>query len=208
MKTQTIPVTSYAQNCSLIWCEQSGKGAVIDPGGDLERILEQANRAGVTIERLLITHGHFDHCAAAAELAEQLGVPIEGPQRGDGFLLASLPEWCQMFGFPPGRSFTPNRWLEEGDRVPVGKLELEVLHCPGHTPGHLVFYQRAEQLTFVGDVLFQGSIGRTDLPGGDHRALIHSITHKLLPLGDAVRFIPGHGPSSTFGEERRHNPFL
>ena len=208
MRTFTIPVTPYAQNCSLICCEQSGKAAVIDPGGNLELILSKARQAKVEIEKLLITHGHFDHCAAAAELAAQLGVPIEGPHFADGFLLQSIPEWCQQMGFPAGKSFTPDRWLQDGDTVQVGKMELEVIHCPGHTPGHLVFFQREQGLAFVGDVLFKGSIGRTDFPRSNHGALIHAITRKLLPLGDDIRFIPGHGPASTFGEERRHNPFL
>lgn len=208
MQIYVIPVTAYQQNCSLIGCEQTGKAAVIDPGGDLELITEQANRAGMQIEKILLTHGHFDHCGAAAQLAEQLDIPIEGPHRDDEFLLQSLPEWCRQAGFPPGRAFTPQRWLAHGDTVTVGAQELAVIHCPGHTPGHVVLFHPGERLAFVGDVLFQGSIGRTDFPRGNHADLLNAIRTRLLPLGDDITFIPGHGPTSTFGEERLHNPFL
>lgn len=208
MNYHIIPVTAYAQNASVIHCPDTGRAAVVDPGGDIERIVQFADQNELLLEKILITHGHFDHCGAALDLAEQLQIPIEGPQREDAFLLESLPEWAQSVGFPPARRFTPNRWLEDGDQVTIGKVHLQVLHCPGHTPGHLVFYQPEAAIAFVGDVLFQGSIGRTDFPRGDHAELLHSIRFKLLPLGDEVRFVPGHGPTSTFGQERLHNPFL
>lgn len=208
MQTIIIPVTSYEQNCSLIICDQSREAAVIDPGGDLPLILAKAKEANARITKILITHGHFDHCAAARPLAEQLGVPIEGPGEEDLFLLDALPEWTQATGFPHADPFVPDRWLKDGDRVQLGTIELRVLHCPGHTPGHLAFYAPSAGLAFVGDILFAGSIGRTDLPGGNHRQLIESIRTKLLPLGDEVAFVPGHGPGSTLGDERHHNPFL
>jgi glyoxylase-like metal-dependent hydrolase (beta-lactamase superfamily II) len=208
LKHLLLPVTPYAQNCSLIGCSQTGKGAIIDPGGDLEEILELVTRSGLTIERLLITHGHFDHCGVAAELAERLQVPIEGPHQEDEFLLQSLPEWCVRAGFPIGRAFTPQRYLDDGDLVQVGELSLQVLHCPGHTPGHVAFYQPQARMAFVGDILFRGSIGRSDFPRSDPRQLLMSIQHKLFPLGDEVTIVPGHGPLSTLGYERQHNPFV
>ena len=208
MKHLVIPVTPFQQNCSLTWCEQTGAAALIDPGGEAERLLAAVAQRGLRLEKLLLTHGHIDHVGAAFELATQLGIPIEGPQRADAYWLESLPQQCEMFGFPPTPAFTPDRWLEDGDRVNVGLEELEVLHTPGHTPGHVVFYHRADQLAFVGDVLFQGSIGRTDFPRGSYPELIASIRHKLFPLGDDVTFIPGHGPASTFGEERLTNPYV
>jgi len=164
--------------------------------------------AGVTLEKILITHGHIDHAGAAGALAEQLKIPIEGPEQGDQFLIDTLPEQGQRFGLGEARSFTPDRWLSQGDQVTVGQTTLAMLHCPGHTPGHLVYYSADDQLALVGDVLFQGSIGRSDLPGGDHATLINAIRQKLWPLGDEVRFIPGHGPTSTFGAERRSNPYV
>ncbi len=204
----TFPVTAYAQNCSLLWCEQQKTAVVIDPGGDIDRILDAAKNRQLTISKLLITHGHFDHCASAAELAQQLNVPIEGPHQADAFILDTLPEWCEQFDFPIGQAFTPDRWLADGDQCQIGEISLKVIHCPGHTPGHLVFYHPESQTAFVGDVLFRGAVGRTDLPGGNHLQLLHSIEQKLLPLGDEVRFVPGHGPDSTLGMERLHNPFL
>ncbi|MEO5341745.1 MAG: MBL fold metallo-hydrolase [Gammaproteobacteria bacterium SHHR-1] len=208
MNYRVIPVTSYAQNASLISCPSSKRAAVIDPGGDIQRIIRLAEQDGLHLEKILITHGHFDHCGAALDLAEQLAIPIEGPHPDDEFLLRSLPEWAAMAGFPPTRSFSPQRWLMQGDRVSVGNIELQVLHCPGHTPGHIVFYQPDSALAFVGDVLFQGSIGRTDFPRGNQAELLRSIKQRLFPLGDEVRFVPGHGAESSIGEERRHNPFL
>jgi hydroxyacylglutathione hydrolase len=203
-----VPVTPFAQNCSVVWCEKTGVGAVIDPGGDLDRILATVRSEGVTLEKILLTHAHVDHAGGTAELARTLGLPIEGPHRGDKFWIDGLAEQARMFGIASGGSFVPDRWLEDGDRAQVGGIEFEVKHCPGHTPGHVVFHSPAERLAFVGDVLFAGSIGRTDFPGGDYGTLINSIRTKLFPLGDDVRFVPGHGPMSTFGEERRTNPFV
>jgi glyoxylase-like metal-dependent hydrolase (beta-lactamase superfamily II) len=209
MRKLVIPVTPFAQNCSLVWCKKSGKGAVIDPGGDLERILAAVERENVTLEKILLTHAHIDHAGGTAELARVRQLPIEGPHRGDQFWIDGLPEQARMFGVPGCDTFVPDRWLDEGDRVQVGEeIDFEVRHCPGHTPGHVVFFSRADGLAFVGDVLFAGSIGRTDFPGGDYRTLINSIRNKLFPLGDAVRFVPGHGPMSTFGAERQSNPFV
>ncbi len=208
LRASILPVTPFAQNCSLVWCERTGAGAVIDPGGDLERILAAARDENVRLGKILLTHAHIDHAGGTAELARSLKLPIEGPHRGDQFWIDGLPEQSRMFGFPPSETFTPDRWLDDGDRVQVGDIEFEVLHCPGHTPGHVVFFSRADRIAFVGDVLFAGSIGRTDFPGGDYDTLIDAIRGKLLPLGDDVRFVPGHGPMSTFGEERRSNPFV
>lgn len=208
MRYRILPVTPLQQNCSLIWCEASRRAALVDPGGEAERLLEAVAAKGLELECLLLTHGHVDHVGAAPEIAARAGVPILGPHEGDRFWLESLAQQAQMFGLEPARAFTPDRWLEEGETVSVGEQRLEVLHCPGHTPGHVVFYHAAEQLAFVGDVLFHGAIGRTDFPGGDHAALLGAIRRKLFPLGDEVHFVPGHGVMSTFGEERRHNPFV
>lgn len=208
MKYRIIPVTPFQQNCTLIWCEETLKAAVVDPGGDLDRIQAAVKSEGVQVEKILLTHGHIDHAGGTAELARILGVPVEGPQKEDKFWLDALPQQAQMFNFPASDSFTPDRWLEDGDTVTVGRTTLAVLHCPGHTPGHVVFYQAETRLALVGDVLFQGSIGRTDFPKGDHSTLVRSIREKLFPLGDDVAFIPGHGPMSTFGQERATNPFV
>jgi glyoxylase-like metal-dependent hydrolase (beta-lactamase superfamily II) len=203
-----IPVTPFQQNCSVAWDTATMRGAVIDPGGDLDRILAAAEEAGVTIEKILVTHGHLDHAGATAALAERLGVPVEGPQREDAFWIDQAAAQGARFGMDWCRPFTPDRWLEDGDMVTIGNETLRVVHCPGHTPGHVVFHHGPSRLAFVGDVLFRGSIGRTDFPRGDHAALIRSITTKLWPLGDDVTFVPGHGPLSTFGAERRSNPFV
>jgi hydroxyacylglutathione hydrolase len=208
MNYKILPVTPFAQNCSLLWCEQTGRAAVVDPGGDLDHIVAAAVQQGVTIEKILLTHGHIDHAGGTAELASRLSVPVEGPQREDAFWIEQLPEQSRMFGFPPCAAFTPDRWLEGGDTVNFGNVMLEVLHTPGHTPGHVCFFHRPSRLAVVGDVLFAGSIGRTDFPRGNHEALIRSIRHRLWPLGDDVKFIPGHGPMSSFGEERQSNPFV
>lgn len=208
MRYAIVPVTPFQQNCSLLWCPETMRGAVVDPGGDIPLIERAIAANGVTVEKILVTHAHIDHVGAVAPLSEKLGLPIEGPQREDQFLIDGLPAQSQMFGFPPTPTFTPGRWLEEGDTVTVGNQTLEVLHCPGHTPGHVVFVHRASKLAVVGDVLFAGSVGRTDFPRGSHADLIRSITTKLLPLGDEVEFIPGHGPMSTIGDERLYNPFL
>ena len=208
MKYQIIPVTAFEQNCTLLWCEESGKAAVVDPGGDIARILSIVQEKGVTLEKILLTHAHIDHAGGTAELAERTGAPIEGPHTGDLFWIEGLPQQSQMFGFPEAEIFTPDRWLEDDQTVTVGNQTLQVLHCPGHTPGHVVFYHPETELALVGDVLFNGSIGRTDFPQGNHEQLISSIRDKLFPLGDNVTFIPGHGPISTFGHERQTNPFV
>lgn len=208
MKAAIVPVTPFQQNCSILVDEASGKAAVVDPGGDLERIEEALSRTGATLEKILLTHGHLDHCSGAAELRRRTGVPIEGPQRNDKFWIDQLPRAAAGYGFPPAEAFEPDRWLEDGDTVSVGGATLDVRHCPGHTPGHVVFFSAPERLAIVGDVLFAGSIGRTDFPRGNHAELIRSITQKLWPLGEDVTFIPGHGPVSTFGEERESNPYV
>jgi hydroxyacylglutathione hydrolase len=208
MNYSIIPVTAFEQNCTLLWCPKTLQAAVVDPGGDLEAILEEVERQGVTLVSILLTHSHIDHAGGTAELVRRLGLRIEGPHRADRPWIDNLEQQSAMFGFPKVETFEPDRWLEQGDRVTLGEEELEVLHCPGHTPGHLVFFHRGDRLALVGDVLFKGSIGRTDFPLGDHRDLLDSIRLKLWPLGDDVRFIPGHGPMSSFGEERRSNPFV
>lgn len=208
MRTFITPVTAYQQNSSLICCEETGKAAVIDPGGDLDLIEQRISAAGVNVEKILVTHGHFDHCSAAAELAERLNVDIEGPHRDDEFLLQSIPEWCQQVGFPLGRNFIPTRWLEDGDTVTVGNQTLNVIHCPGHTPGHVVLHHVNDKIAFVGDVIFKGGIGRTDFPRGNHADLLASIKNKLFTLDDDTTFVCGHGPNSTFGEEKATNPYL
>jgi len=201
-------VTPFQQNCTLIWDDATKVGAVVDPGGDLDRIEAAIREQGVTVEKILLTHGHVDHAAGADELRERLGVPIEGPHQADKFLLDSLPETAANYGLGAARPVTPDRWLDEGDAVTVGGLAFDILHCPGHSPGSVVFVSRDARFALVGDVVFKGSVGRTDLPGGNHEQLIHAIKEKVLPLGDDVAFIPGHGPTSTLGAERVSNPFL
>ncbi len=208
MKVAIIPVTPFQQNCSLLVCEQSNKAAVVDPGGDLELILDAVKQQGVELEKILLTHGHIDPCGGTAQLAAELGIPVEGPHVEDRFLIDELPQQGLRFGFAQLQSFTPSRWLAGGDTVRFGQVELQVRHCPGHTPGHVIFFSPDYRLALVGDVLFAGSIGRTDLPRGDHATLIRSIREQLWPLGDDVTFIPGHGPTSTFGEERASNPYV
>ncbi len=208
LRCEIIPVTPFAQNCSLIWDSSTLRGALVDAGGETERLLERARHHGVTIEKLLVTHGHLDHAGGVADLADQLGLPIEGPHQDDEFWIEGMPEAGKRYGFPPLRSFTPTRWLKDGDTVTVGGLTLDVIHCPGHTPGHVVFHHVPSKAAFVGDVLFQNSIGRTDFPRGNHGDLIRSIRDKLFPLGDDITFIPGHGPLSTFGRERQSNPYV
>lgn len=208
MKFRVIPVTPFQQNCTLLWCEKTRRGAVVDPGGDVSKILAAIAEEGITVDKLLVTHGHVDHAGGAAELAKKLDVPIEGPHPEDAFLLEELPGQSQRYGFPLAASFTPDRWLKDGDCVQIGEEALAVLHTPGHTPGHVAFFDPAANLALVGDVLFRGSIGRSDFPRGDLDTLIASIREKLFPLGDDVAFIAGHGAMSTFGDERRTNPFL
>jgi glyoxylase-like metal-dependent hydrolase (beta-lactamase superfamily II) len=207
VRAAIIPVTPFQQNCTLLWCEKTKKAAVVDPGGDLDNIREAIAQSGVSVEKIILTHGHIDHAGGAAELREDLGVPIEGPHEADRFLLERLAEQGQAYGFP-ARAVAPDRWLNEGDTVTVGDLSLDVLHCPGHSPGSVVLVSKDQRFALVGDVLFQGSVGRVDLPGGDGKALIRSIKDKLLPLGDDITFICGHGPMSTIGQERQSNPFL
>ncbi len=208
LRVAVIPVTPFQQNCSLVWEAATGRGVVIDPGGEVDRVLAMAQREGVTIERILITHAHVDHAAATAELKRRLSVPIEGPHEGDQYWIDLLKQSAEQYGFACEGPFVPDRWLGDGDTVSIGGQVLEVIHCPGHTPGHVVFIHRPSRLAIVGDVIFQGSIGRTDFPGGNHPDLIHSIRQKLFPYGDDVTFLPGHGPTSTFGAERRSNPYV
>jgi glyoxylase-like metal-dependent hydrolase (beta-lactamase superfamily II) len=208
MKVGIVPVTPFEQNCSVLVCEQTGAAAVVDPGGDLDRILEALERSDAKLEKILVTHGHIDHCGGTAELRRRTGVPVEGPHPEDGFWIEQLPTQGARFGLARAEAFEPDRWLAGGETVTFGNVRLEVRHCPGHTPGHVVFFSEPERLAIVGDVLFAGSIGRTDFPSGDYGALIRSITTQLWPLGDDVTFIPGHGPVSTFGEERQSNPFV
>jgi hydroxyacylglutathione hydrolase len=203
-----IPVTPFQQNCSLVWDDDTKVGAVVDPGGDLQLIRDAIAQTGITIEKILLTHGHIDHAGGADELREALKVPIEGPHLADKPLLDALDKQGLKYGILDARAVTPDRWLAEGDRVTVGGLSFEIFHCPGHSPGSVVFFNAADRFCLMGDVLFQGSIGRTDLPGGDHAALISAIKSKLFPLGDDVAFIPGHGGASTIGAERQSNPFL
>ena len=204
-----IPVTAFEQNCTLIWCEVTKRAVVIDPGGDVPNIEEAIAQSGVTVEKIWLTHGHLDHAGGVAELSEKLGgVPVEGPHIADKFLLDNLVEAGRRFGVDGLRNVTPDRWLNEGDTVQVGELTFEILHCPGHSPGSVVFFHREMRFAHVGDVLFNGSVGRSDIPGGDHATLINSIKTKLLPLGDDVSFICGHGPGSSIGQERQTNPFI
>lgn len=202
------PVTPLQQNCTIVWCSKTKKAAIIDPGGEVDRLLRALSDQGLTLEKIWITHGHMDHAGGAAELKAKTGVPIEGPHKDDQFWIDRIQESGEMYGMPEARIFVPDRWLEDGDVVTLGETQFEVLHCPGHTPGHVVFFHRETKFAQVGDVLFQGSIGRTDFPRGNHQDLIDAITGKLWPLGDDIRFVPGHGPMSSFGAERRTNPFV
>ncbi len=207
LRAAIIPVTPLQQNCTLLWCTETMLGAFVDPGGDLPRLKAAAEHAQVKIEKILLTHGHIDHCGSAGILAEELGVPIEGPHEDDIFWIAQLEEDGRRYGIA-GRPFEPDRWLADGDQASVGKLTFDVRHCPGHTPGHVVFHHPASKLALVGDVLFKGSVGRWDFPRGDQQQLIQSITTRLWPMGDETAFVPGHGPMSTFGHERATNPYV
>lgn len=207
LRAAIVPVTPLQQNCSLVWCTATMRGAFVDPGGDLPRLTAAAQQAGVTIEKILLTHGHIDHCGSAGIFAEELGVHIEGPHEEDLFWIARLHEDGQRYGIT-GRPFTPDRWLVDQDQVKVGEVTFDVRHCPGHTPGHVVFHHPDSKLAIVGDVIFHGSVGRWDFPRGNQEQLINSITEKLWPMGDDTAFVPGHGPMSTFGQERRTNPFV
>ena len=209
MQVFIIPVTPFQQNCTLLVCDQTQQAAVVDPGGGVEQILATIKESGATVAQILLTHGHLDHAAAAPELAAALGdIPIIGPHQDDQFWLDGLTEQSARFGFGHAKAFLPTQWLNDGDTVQVGAYTLNVIHCPGHTPGHVVFHSPELHLAWVGDVIFQNSIGRTDFPRGNHADLISSIQNKLFPLGDDIQFIPGHGPTSTFGQEKVHNPHL
>ena len=207
LRAAIIPVTPLQQNCSLLWCTATMRGAFVDPGGDLPKLRAAAGQAGVTIEKILLTHGHIDPCGSAGIFAEELGVPIEGPHEADIYWIERLAEDGARYGVT-GRPFTPDRWLADGDEAEVGEVRFAVRHCPGHTPGHIVFHQPEAKLALVGDVLFKGSIGRWDFPHGNQHDLITSIRGRLWPMGNDTAFVPGHGPMSTFGHERATNPFV
>jgi glyoxylase-like metal-dependent hydrolase (beta-lactamase superfamily II) len=204
----TIPVTAFAQNCSIVWCDQTLAAAIIDPGGDLPKLLANIDKRGLKLEQIWLTHAHIDHAGATAELAKRMNLPIIGPHSSDQFWIDALPQQGQMFGLPHTGTFTPTRWLNDGDTVKLAGHVLHVRHCPGHTPGHVVFHSPQIKRCFVGDVLFAGGIGRTDFPGGNHAQLLSSIKQRLWPMGDETVFIPGHGPESTFGAERRTNAYV
>jgi glyoxylase-like metal-dependent hydrolase (beta-lactamase superfamily II) len=208
LRCVVVPVTPFAQNSSIVWSPRTGRGAVVDPGGETPRLLGAARANNVEIEKILVTHGHLDHAGAVADLAAELGVPVEGPHRDEAFWIDQLASQGARYGMDWCKSFTPDRWLDDGDTVEVGGEPLAVIHCPGHTPGHVVFFHEEARIALVGDVLFRGSIGRTDFPRGNHGDLLRSIATKLWPLGEDVTFVPGHGPLSTFGDERRSNPFV
>jgi glyoxylase-like metal-dependent hydrolase (beta-lactamase superfamily II) len=207
LKVAILPVTPLQQNCTLVWCTRTMRGAFIDAGGDLPLLRQAIAKTGVTIEKLLVTHGHIDHCGGTGAFARELGVPIEGPQEDDRYWIAKLDEDGARYGIA-GEVFEPDRWLHDGDTVTIGECVLDVVHCPGHTPGHVVFFHAPSRFAIVGDVLFQGSIGRTDFPLGNHQQLLDSITQKLWPLGNDITFVPGHGPVSTFGQERQTNAYV
>jgi glyoxylase-like metal-dependent hydrolase (beta-lactamase superfamily II) len=204
----TVPVTPFQQNCSIVWCDETRAAAIVDPGGELPRLRGEVQRLGVTLEAIWLTHAHIDHAGATGTLAREDKLPIIGPHEADQFWIDALPQQSRMFGFPEAEAFAPTCWLHDGDTLTLGRSTLAVRHCPGHTPGHVVFHSAEAKRAFVGDVLFAGSIGRTDFPGGDHDTLIASITQRLWPMGDDTVFIPGHGPESSFGRERRSNPYV
>ncbi len=208
MNYTIIPVTPFAQNCTLLSCDKTSVAAIVDPGGDIPLIENAIREARVSLEAILVTHAHIDHVGAVSELAGKYQLPIIGPHRKDQFWIDTLAEQSKMFGFPTSQTFTPDRWLEHGEQLSIGETTIKVIHCPGHTPGHVVYYSPQDKLAIVGDVIFAGSIGRTDFPQGSHDDLILSIRERLLPLGDDIKFIPGHGPMSSFGEEKRNNPFI
>lgn len=208
IKALIAPVTPLAQNCTIVWCDKTKKAAIIDPGGEVDRLLAALAQHGLTLEKIWITHGHLDHAGGTAALKAATGAVVEGPHKDDAFWIDEMETSGARWGMPEAKVFTPDRWLEDGDEVTLGETRFQVLHCPGHTPGHVIFYHPEARFAQVGDVLFQGSIGRTDFPKGNYRDLIESITGKLWPLGDDVAFVPGHGPMSTFGRERQTNPFV
>ena len=208
IRAMIAPVTPLQQNCTIVWCTKTKKAAVIDPGGEVDRLLAAIEGQGLTVEKIWITHGHMDHAGGTAQLKAATGAPIEGPHPDDQFWIDGIEEAGKRYGVPGAKAFTPDRWLGDGDVVTLGETQFEVFHCPGHTPGHIVFFHRGARFAQVGDVLFQGSVGRTDFPRGNHQQLVESIIGKLWPLGEDVAFVPGHGPMSTFGRERKTNPFV
>lgn len=207
LRYQIIPVTAFQQNCTVFWDETTMKGAIVDPGGDLALIDKFIDEQGIILEKILVTHGHLDHAGAVADLANARSIPIIGPHKDDKFWIDGMPQAAAQYGFPEAKTFEPDQWLEHGDTVDAAGVCFDVVHCPGHTPGHVVFVQKEDKVAMVGDVIFQGSIGRTDFPKGDFQQLIDSITQRLWPLGLDITFIPGHGPTSTFGQEKQTNPF-
>ncbi|WP_396589381.1 MBL fold metallo-hydrolase [Bermanella sp. R86510] len=208
MQYKIVPVTPFQQNCSIIWCDQSREAAVVDPGGDMPLIQKTIDDLGVTVKQIFLTHCHIDHAGVTKDMSEAYSAPIIGPHKEEQFWIDMLPQQAAMFNFPQAKMFSPDRWLDQGDSVSIGHESLDVLHCPGHTPGHVVFHSAASKLAIVGDVLFMGGIGRTDFPKGDHQTLIDAIQSKLFVLDDDTQFIPGHGPMSTIGHEKKTNPFV
>ncbi|KXI23855.1 MBL fold metallo-hydrolase [Photobacterium sanguinicancri] len=208
LQFEIVPVTPYQQNCSIVWCDETKAAVVVDPGGDIHLLKAKVAELGLNVVKLVLTHGHLDHVGGTTALAADLGVPVWGPHKEDAFWLQGLERQSEMFGFPLTEAFDPDRWLDEGDEIPVGNQVLHVLHTPGHTPGHVILHNTDAKIAFVGDVLFNGGVGRTDFPKGDYQTLINSIKGKLWPLGNDVTFVPGHGPLSTFGNERASNPFV
>jgi len=208
LKAQIVPVTAFSQNCSIIWCDETMEGAFVDPGGDADKLLAAAKKLGVKLVKILLTHGHLDHAGGAADIKEKLGLPIIGPHIEDKFWLDQIEDQAEKYGMTGLRTCSPDQWLKDGDEIDVGNQKLSVLHTPGHTPGHVVLYNKANKVAFVGDVIFKGSIGRTDFPRGDMQTLLDAISQKLWPLGNDVTFVPGHGPLSTFGAERQSNPYV
>lgn len=208
LKAQIVPVTAFQQNCSIIWCDETMEGALVDPGGDVEKLLSVVDKLGIKLKKILLTHGHLDHAGGAADISKKLGLPIIGPHEEDKFWLDQIEDHAAQYNMAGLKCCAPDQWLHDGDQIKVGNVVLDVYHTPGHTPGHVILHDAVHKVAFVGDVLFKGSVGRTDFPRGDTQTLLNAIQEKLWPLGDDVTFVPGHGPLSTFGEERKTNPFV